>query len=155
MPGGRSDATTGRHPGSASEAQQVPAFPLKGGCRIATGGWMGGLPHSCTLRKRMKRGFGGAERRQKGDGKAVRGKPFPRPPGGCRGDIYAPLPRAEKRMNRGFGGRRPTEGGRRSRAGETLPPSPPGVQGGYLCPTPAIRKKDAGFPASLRSGSGA
>lgn len=27
-----------RHPGSASEAQQVPAFPLKGGCRKATEG---------------------------------------------------------------------------------------------------------------------
>ena len=27
-----------RHPGSASEAQQVPAFPLKVGCRKATEG---------------------------------------------------------------------------------------------------------------------
>ena len=35
---GRSNATTRRHPGSASEAQQVPAFPLTGGCRVSDRG---------------------------------------------------------------------------------------------------------------------
>ena len=28
------------HPGSASVAQQVPAFPLKGGCHEVTGGFL-------------------------------------------------------------------------------------------------------------------
>ena len=36
---------TRRHPGSASAAQQVPAFPLKGGCRVSDRGLEVESPH--------------------------------------------------------------------------------------------------------------
>ena len=36
---------TRRHPGSASVAQQVPAFPLKGGCRDSDRGLRRRSPH--------------------------------------------------------------------------------------------------------------
>ena len=40
--GGRSDATTRRH---RQSRQRSAAFPLKGGCRVATRGWKGGHSH--------------------------------------------------------------------------------------------------------------
>ena len=52
--------------------------------------------------QRSDAGFGGAERRQKGDGEAVRGKPFPRPLG-VQGDcVLLPSTRKASRFGRLF-----------------------------------------------------